>query len=299
MNAWCTIVVPTYNGQRYLRELISSLLRSSTDGCRYLFIDDASTDHSIEIIMSSGLPRTQFLYNERNIGLYPTINKALNNVETDYISLVFQDDVIEDNYLAQMKHLTAAYPQASFLWSEITIIDETGKDRTVGLDTGRVEVIPPGVPAWRSGITRGTFWTISGSLSKTTRLRHYGFRTDLPHCADYDFLLRSIRKDTFLYIERPLVKIRTHSEQASARHLASALDLSEKMMIYLDQRIKYKNDFDLSLRLSTFLRQSRRAVRRALGQAIRGNLRQACSTLLLLPHMVHLAFRRVGRNCSD
>jgi glycosyltransferase involved in cell wall biosynthesis len=289
MAPWCTVVVPLFNGEAYLDELISSLIKSANELINLLFIDDASSDGSAKIVLASRLPRMQLIRNEHNLGLYATINKALNYVKTDYVSLVFQDDVIEDTYFEQMRQLAATYVHASFLWSAITIIDETSRECSKGLDTGRVEVISPGVHAWRDAMRRGTFWTISGSVSKTARLRHHGFRAELPHCADYDFLLRAIREDIFLYLEQPLVKIRNHAGQTSAGNLAKSLDLVERISIYRKHKSRFGNDFDLRLRLSTCGQQTRHAARRALGQAGRGDFRQACSTLMLLPSIIRSA----------
>jgi glycosyltransferase involved in cell wall biosynthesis len=286
MAPWCTVVVPLFNGKRYLDELISSMIRSADETLNYLFIDDASSDESVEIVLASQLPGLQLIRNEQNIGLYATINKALNKIKTDYVSLLFQDDVVENIYFEQMKQLAETYVHASFLWSEITIIDEASRECSKGLDTGRVEVIPPGVDAWRDAVRRGTFWTISGSVSKTARLRHYGFRPDLPHCGDYDLLLRAIREDSFVYFERPLINIRVHPGQAGAKNSGRSVDFVERLAIYRDHKSRFGSDFDLSLRLETCRRELWHAGRRALGQAGRGDFRQACSTLTLLPNIL-------------
>jgi glycosyltransferase involved in cell wall biosynthesis len=281
-------VVPLFNGESYVDELISSLRKTANETLNLLFIDDASSDRSVEIILASRLPNMQLMRNEQNLGLYATINKALEWVETDYVSLLFQDDVIENNYFEKMKQLAATYVDASFLWSEMSIVDGAGRECFKGLDTGRVELILPGVQAWQDAVRRGTFWMISGSVSKTTRLRHYGFRADLPHCADYDFLLRALREDVFLYFESPLVRIRCHDGQASAGNLAKSLDFVERLSIYRDHRSRFRTDFNLLLRLSTCWRETRRATRRALGQAGRGSFRQGCSTLALLPSIIRV-----------
>jgi hypothetical protein len=50
MGPWCTTLIPTFNGARYLPALISSLLDAVDERCTVLFIDDASTDETLEII---------------------------------------------------------------------------------------------------------------------------------------------------------------------------------------------------------------------------------------------------------
>jgi len=286
MNPWCTVLVPLFNGGKYLRQCISALSISLNSGCTCLVIDDASTDGTYETMLASGLPRMRLIRNDRNLGLYACINKGLDTVDTDYVSLIFQDDVVEAGYFWQMRRLISTHSAASFFWAAITVIDDAGDVLSEGLNTGRVEVISPGVEPWRSAVRRGTFWTISGSVSKTERLRHYGFRSDLPHCADYDFLLRAIREETFLYLEKSLTKIRAHDGQASAHNLAKSLDLLERAMIYSEQKRKFPGDFDLSLRLFTCRKEMLQASRRALGQVIRGDFRQAFSTAMLAPEII-------------
>src|SRR5262249_6454523 len=158
---------PLFNGETYLGELISSLVKSANEELHLLFIDDASSDRSVELVLASRLPAMQLIRNKNNLGLYATLNKALDCVETEYVSLLFQDDAVEDTYFEEMKQLAATYGEANFLWAAITIMDHAGKECAKGQDTGRVEIIPPGVDAWRDAIRRGTFWTISGSMSKT------------------------------------------------------------------------------------------------------------------------------------
>src|SRR5689334_2449514 len=102
MRPWCTILIPTFNGQKYLSKLISAFNHIVDEGCLFLFVDDASMDDSVEII-SKAMPHSRLLRNDCNLGLYPTINRALEYVKTDYVSVVFQDDVIESAYLQQMK----------------------------------------------------------------------------------------------------------------------------------------------------------------------------------------------------
>lgn len=287
MNPWCTVVVPLFNGEKYLHEFVSSLYRSAGKHCSYLFIDDASIDGSAEIVSASRLLDMRLIRNSHTLGLYATINKALGYVETDYVCFLFQDDLIEDLYFEQMKQLAEGHSNASFLWAAITLIDDSGRECIRGLNTSRVEVISPGISAWRNAVKRGTFWTISGSLSKTARLRHHSFRPDLPHCGDYDFLLRAIREDTFLYFEQPLTKIRIHSGQASARHLKDSIDFLERIKIYRDQKLYFNEDFDFLLRLSVCRKEMWHAARRAFGQAARGRFSQACSTLSLTPKIIH------------
>jgi len=90
----------------------------------------------------------------------------------------------------------------------------------------------------------------------------------LPHCADFDFLLRAIRAATFLYYERPLMQIRLHSAQASTGNLRTARDISERIDVMRDHLRLYSHDATLALRWRLFLDMSR-AIALRCGSGIR------------------------------
>jgi glycosyltransferase involved in cell wall biosynthesis len=283
MRPWCTILIPTFNGARYLPALISSLLDAVDQQCVVVFIDDASVDDTLDIISAVSLPGTRILRNDRNLGLFATLNKALQEVETEYASFVFQDNLIEQEYFKQMRCLVEQNPEVSFFWTGVDDVDEFGKVIRHGLDTGREELILSGRQPWMEALQRGCFWYIGASISRVERLRHHGFRTDLPQCGDHEFLLRAIREDAFLYLERPLVKIRNHRGNASFRYAQRSLDLKETIAVYREQRSRFESDFDPALLRSLRRNLAYYVTRRFVHQAIRGSLLQAIKTLALLP----------------
>jgi glycosyltransferase involved in cell wall biosynthesis len=263
--------------------MISSLVDTIHQQCTVLFIDDASIDATLEIISAVSLPGTRMLRNDRNLGLFATLNNALQKVETEYVALLFQDNLIEMEYFEQMRRLVEENPAVKFFWTGVTTIDEFGRTIKPGLDTGREELFLPGRQSWIAALQRGCFWTIGASISKTERLRHYGFRQDLPQCGDHEFFLRAIREDAFLYLERPLVKLRLHGGNASFRYARRSLDLKDLIVVYSEQRSRFEGDFDPALLRSLRWHLAYYVTRRFVHQAIRGSLLQAVKTLALLP----------------
>jgi glycosyltransferase involved in cell wall biosynthesis len=283
MRPWCTILIPTFNGAEYLPALIASVLNAVDERCNILFIDDASVDDTLEIISVVSLPGTRILRNDRNLGLFATLNKALQEVETEYVSLVFQDNLIDREYFRQMHRLVEKHPEISFFWTGFTPIDEFGRVIWHGLDTGREELFLPGRQSWIAALQLGCFWTIGASTSKTQRLRDHGFRTDLAQCGDHEFLLRAIRDDAFLYLERSLVNVRNHRGNASLNYARRSLDLKETIVVYREQRSRFEEDFDPALLRSLRRHLAYYVTRRFVHQAIRGSLLASIKTLGLLP----------------
>lgn len=291
MAPWCTILVPTYNGAKHLPALLRSLAPAPDAGCALLFLDDCSTDASFDIIASCEARNKSIRRNTRNIGLYATLNLGLSFVTTECVLPIFQDDIMDASYFRHMIPLIERFPEAPFFWAGIDNIDEDGAVICEGLDTGRVEVIQPGIAAWRDILCRGTVWTISGSLSKTNKLRQHGFRPDLPHCGDYEFLLRAIRQDVFIYLEKPLTRVRLHPGQASYRHGRRSTDLAESVFVYKEQRTRFRSEFDLATRCRVLNRTGYRIARRSAGQAAQGRPWQALATLGLLPKLASSLLR--------
>jgi glycosyltransferase involved in cell wall biosynthesis len=64
-----TVLMPVYNGERYLHEAIDSILAQIFTDFEFLIIDDASTDSTPEIPRSYDDLRIRIVTNEENLGL--------------------------------------------------------------------------------------------------------------------------------------------------------------------------------------------------------------------------------------
>lgn len=95
-----TVLMPVYNGQKYLKEAIDSILSQEFTDFEFLIINDGSTDDSGKIIASYTDPRIRIINNEKNIGLVNTLNKALKLCNGEYIARMDCDDISTKNRLA-------------------------------------------------------------------------------------------------------------------------------------------------------------------------------------------------------
>ncbi len=93
MNPRVTILLPVYNGDKYLGEAIDSIINQSFSDFEFLIIDDGSTDGSVKIIESYNDSRIRFVRNETNLGLIATLNKGLALARGEYVARMDQDDI--------------------------------------------------------------------------------------------------------------------------------------------------------------------------------------------------------------
>jgi glycosyltransferase involved in cell wall biosynthesis len=100
-NPLVSIVIPCYNSEKFLTFCIESLINQTYTNIEIIFINDASTDNSFELLSSykSKDKRIKILNNEINKGLGYSRQKGLNSSSGLYICQIDSDDYLEKNYV--------------------------------------------------------------------------------------------------------------------------------------------------------------------------------------------------------
>ena len=90
-----SVVMPVYNGQRYLAEAIESILTQSCADFELIIVDDGSGDNSAAIIRAYAErdERIRFFQHERNRGRADAMNTGIAAAESQYITRMDCDDV--------------------------------------------------------------------------------------------------------------------------------------------------------------------------------------------------------------
>lgn len=94
-----TVLMPVYNGEKYLREAIDSILNQTFTDFEFLIVDDGSTDNSLEIINSYQDTRINPIKNHNNQGLVYSLNRGLALAKGEYIARMDCDDISLPNRL--------------------------------------------------------------------------------------------------------------------------------------------------------------------------------------------------------
>lgn len=96
-----TLIVPVYNGERYLAECIESILNQDYKKVELILVNDGSTDHSAEILEKySSRDDRVFVLQQKNSGVSTARNLALHHSHGEYICFVDQDDYIASDYVS-------------------------------------------------------------------------------------------------------------------------------------------------------------------------------------------------------
>lgn len=88
-----SVVMSVYNGEKYLKEAIDSILSQSYTDFEFLIVDDGSTDKSLEIISSYEDKRILLIKNVINLGLAKSLNSGIKHARGKYIARMDADDI--------------------------------------------------------------------------------------------------------------------------------------------------------------------------------------------------------------
>ena len=127
-NPQVTVLMSVYNGQKYLREAIDSILNQTFKDFEFLIIDDGSTDSSAEIIRSYTDPRIRLIRNEKNIGLTRSLNKGLKLAKGEYIARMDADDIsLPERFEKQVRFLDEN-KNVAVISSSVILVDSCGRE---------------------------------------------------------------------------------------------------------------------------------------------------------------------------
>lgn len=115
----------TYNGEKYLREQVDSLLAQSYTTLEFIFVDDASSDSSLTILQeyASQDERIRLVTNPENQGLLATFETGIRAAKGEMIALSDQDDVWMTD---KIRLLAGAIGSHSMIYADSALTDAAG-----------------------------------------------------------------------------------------------------------------------------------------------------------------------------
>jgi glycosyltransferase involved in cell wall biosynthesis len=127
-----SIGLPVYNGERFLREMLDSLLAQTYTDFELIISDNASTDRTEEICRPYAIEdqRIHYYRNERNIGVGGNFNRVFDLSSGDYFKWASADDICKPEHLARCLRVldnddtvVLAYPKTVFIDKDGNVLD--------------------------------------------------------------------------------------------------------------------------------------------------------------------------------
>jgi glycosyltransferase involved in cell wall biosynthesis len=123
-----SVVLPTFNGARYLAESLDSVLAQTYSHWELIVVDDASTDETPDIIAryTATDARIRCLRHERNQRLPAALNSGFAASHGDYLSWTSDDNRYRPQAFATMARVLCERPMIDFVYADFDIMDASG-----------------------------------------------------------------------------------------------------------------------------------------------------------------------------
>lgn len=175
-----TIGLPVYNGERWLRESLESILRQTYSDWELIVTDDGSVDKTIEFIQAFcqkyqvSNDRIRVVADGEHLGISARINQQVEMARGEYFARMDADDVMLPERLAvQVKYM-----------------EEHPEVEVCGTQAGEWTFVHPTV------------------MGKTSWFREHPYRSECDGCEDWDLWLRTRKNSVFGFIDTPILYYR-------------------------------------------------------------------------------------------
>lgn len=217
-----TVLMSVYNGERFLREAIDSVLSQTFKDFEFVIYDDCSTDSSRAIIQSYSDPRIVFRANDCNRGLTRNLIDGVVRSSAVYIARMDADDIAEKDRLAQQVAYMDSHLDVGFLGSNVRMFDGNGRsfctDEPVDDQTIKCKLVL-------------AFSLIHPTLMmRVSDLRKY----NLNYCEDYrcsqdhDLYLRALPYVKMANLKAALVRMRNHEHRITCAKKGTQVECSNR-----------------------------------------------------------------------
>lgn len=123
-----SIIMPVYNGEKYLEEAIESVLAQTFQSWELWLVDDCSTDASPQIMRKYRNldPRVHMISNAQNMKLPRTLNAGFRHANGEYLTWTSDDNRYKNTAIETMVRALDAHPRCGLVYCDMNCIYEDG-----------------------------------------------------------------------------------------------------------------------------------------------------------------------------
>ena len=203
-----SIVLPTYNGTKYIAQSIQSCLDQSYRNLEVIVVDDGSREDVSGIVARFDDRRLLYVRHEVNRGLPAALNTGFTRATGSLLTWTSDDNYYAPDAIARLVRFLGRHPSISFVYSSMFIVDELG-----GKGQWRVRhPLPPEDLIRQNSVggcfmyTREVYRTIGDYDSSAVLVE------------DYDYWTRVSKRFRMHRLLTPLYYYRYHEQSLTSKH---------------------------------------------------------------------------------
>jgi glycosyltransferase involved in cell wall biosynthesis len=222
------VVIPVHNCADYLAEALPEVLAQlgGRDDAEIIVVDDASRDDPGRVVDALGQGRVRFRPNPGHLGAIGTFNRCLELATGELVHLLHGDDLVRPGF----------YPAMEQALGDQTVVAAVCRVQDVAADGSPLYV----TRSYRRGT--GVWSDALDALAVSNRVRapgivvrrsayerFGGYRTDLPHAADWEMWTRLAAHGPVIFVDQVLAGYRRHGSSDTSVRAETGANIRERV----------------------------------------------------------------------
>lgn len=201
-----SIILPTYNGEKYILEAIRSCLRQTYKNIELIIVDDGSTDRSAKIIRSFRDSRIMVIEKKSNEGLPKALNSGFEIARGEYLTWISDDNLFHPKALEKLLKFLKA-KKTDFVFSAYYACSSNLKIKKI--------VQLSGLLSLKNDNPIGPSFLYTQKIKKVIG----EYNPEAEFVEDYDYWIRISKKFPIYYLNLPLYFYRKHKNNLSSKKI--------------------------------------------------------------------------------
>lgn len=212
MQPLVSVVMPTYNNEKYIAQAIKSILHQTYTNFEFIIVDDGSTDKTAEIVNAFKDTRIKYIKNPINIKTTKSLNKGISMAKGKYIVRMDSDDWAYPQRIKQQVSYMEKHPDTVVCGSAIEVCNND-------LKTTNIRTYPLKDKDIRNKLFRYNPFAHPATIWQRKAVETVGLYNEaLPLTQDYDLIFRVGKVGKFANLGETLIKLRTHAKASSIKN---------------------------------------------------------------------------------
>ena len=223
-----SVVIPVHNCADYLAQTLPEVVAqlADRDDAEIIVVDDASSDDPARVVERLGRNRVQYQPNPGHLGAVDTFNRCLDLATGELVHLLHGDDAVLPGFYTAMEQALAD-PTAVAAVCRVQDVDARNSPIYV-------------TRSYRKGT--GVWVNALDALAVSNRVRAPGivvrraayervggYRTDLPHAADWEMWTRLAAHGPVVFVDQVLACYRRHDSSDTSARVRSGANVRERV----------------------------------------------------------------------
>lgn len=241
-----SVVMPVYNGEKFLKDSIESILNQTYADFEFIIINDGSTDNSLQIIENYARKDGRIkVVTRANRGLVYSLNEGISLAVGDYIARMDADDIALRERFSEQIEFFRNHPEVHFLGTNVQfIVESEGRDLNICNKMFNSE-FETGKPLKNLFLNK-IICHPTLMMQKEAIISLNGYSSQYPTSEDYDLFYRAIRKAYKIdKVNKTLLSYRIHSYSKAFQENMDQSACREYIFIkysFLEDILKEKKD---------------------------------------------------------